>query len=305
MKAIQYTAFGNSSVLQLNEVSKPTIREDEVLIKVAAITVNPFDIKVRSGAMQKVMPVALPYTSGSDVSGVIEAVGNKVTRLKTGDVVFGTTFGGAYAQYIAIKEGQVTVKPVNVSIQEAAALAVPIVTSCTFLEAAELKTGQRVLILGASGSVGSVLLQMAKALGAYVIGTASGAGIEKLKLEGADEVINYKTEAFFQLVKNIDVVADLVGGEMQTHSFQTLRKGGKLISTVMPPSDQLAKQFEVNVQFINSSPSFQKLEFGKKLVEENKVKPSVSKIMNWEQAAAAQDLLSAGGINGKIVLEVK
>jgi len=305
MKAIQYTAFGDSSVLKFNEVSKPVPGDDEVLIKLAAITVNPFDIKVRSGSMQKMMPLQLPYIPGSDVSGVIEEVGSKVTRLKVADHVFGTTFGGAYAQYIAIKEAQVAIRPDNTSAAEAAALAVPLVTSYSLLiETAHLQAGQKVLIHGASGSVGSVLLQMAKALGAYVIGTASAEGVNKVKEAGADEVIDYKNEDFTQHVKNVDLVADLVGGETQNKSFRVLKKGGKLISIVMPPSAELAKQFEVTAQFINSTPSFEKLEFGKKLVEQGKITASISKTMKWELAAQAQDLISAGGINGKIVLEI-
>src|SRR3954468_22522800 len=109
MKAIQYTAFGNSSVLKLNEVTKPSVQEGEVLVRIKATTVNPFDMKVRSGAMQKMLNVQLPYTPGSDIAGVVEAVGNKVTRIKAGDEVFGTVFGGTYAEYISIKEAQITV----------------------------------------------------------------------------------------------------------------------------------------------------------------------------------------------------
>lgn len=305
MKAIQYTAFGDSSVLKLNEVSKPSPKDDEVLVHISATTVNPFDMKVRSGAMQKMLNVQLPYTPGSDIVGVVEAVGSKVTRIKVGDEVFGTNFGGTYAEYLAIKESQIATKPNNASANETVSLAVPLVTSYTLLvETAQLKKGQRVLIHGAAGSVGSVMVQMAKAIGAYVIGTASGKGVEQVKVAGADEVIDYKNQDFASVAKDIDVVADTVGGDTQVKSFNVLKKGGKLISIVMPPSAELAKQFEVTAQFINSTPSFKKLEFGKQLVEQGKIKPHISKVLKLDQAAEAQDLVSAGGVNGKIVLEI-
>jgi NADPH:quinone reductase-like Zn-dependent oxidoreductase len=305
MKAIQYTAFGNSSVLKLNEVSKPSIGEEEVLVRLAATTVNPFDMKVRSGAMQKMLNVQVPYTPGSDIAGVVEAIGDKVTRIKIGDEVFGTVFGGTYAEYIAIRESQITVKPANVSLKEAVSLAVPLVTSYSVLiETAQLQGGHRILIHGASGSVGSVMVQMAKALGAYVIGTASGEGVDIVKSAGADEVIDYKKNDFTSIVKDIDLVADTVGGDAQTKSFSVLKKGGKLISIVMPPSAELAKKYDVVAQFVNSTPSYKKLDFGKQLVEQGKIKPHIAKIFKLEQAAEAQDAVSAGGLNGKVVLEL-
>src|SRR6478609_2573785 len=161
MKAIQYTAFGNSSVLKLNEISRPIPKDDEVLIKLKATTVNPFDMKVRGGLMQKMLNTQLPYTPGSDVVGVIESVGGKATRLHVGDQVFGTTFGGTYAEYTVVKEANLTTVPNNVTPEEAVSLAVPIVTSYTLLEeTAKVQAGQRILIHGAAGSVGSVMLQM-------------------------------------------------------------------------------------------------------------------------------------------------
>ena len=302
---MQYTAFGDSSVLKLNEVTKPSPQEDEVLVRIVATTVNPFDMKVRSGSMQKMLNVQLPYTPGSDIAGIVELVGNKISRIKVGDEVFGTTFGGTYAEYINIKESQIAVKPKNVSVNETVSLAVPIVTSYTLLvDAAQLQSGQRVLVHGAAGSVGSVMVQMAKAIGAYVIATASGEGVDLVRKAGANEVIDYKKTDFTSVAEDIDLVADTVGGETQVKSFTVLKKGGKLISLVMQPSAELAKKHEVTVGYINSTPSFKKLEFGRQLVEQGKIKPHIARIMKLEQAAAAQDFVSAGGVNGKVVLEV-
>ena len=302
---MQFTAFGDSGVIQLNQVDQPQPKENEVLIKIAATTVNPIDMKVRSGFMQKIMPVNLPYIPGSDVSGTVAAVGSGVSRLKVGDKVFASTFGGTYAEYVALKEDQTALIPNNIGFDEAASLAVPLATSYSFLiEGGGLKPGQRVLIHGASGGVGSIMVQMAKALGAYVIGTASGDGLALAKSLGADEVIDYKTQDFTKLVKDVDLVIDLVGGETQTKSFEVVKEGGRLLSAVMPPSEELAQQHHITAKFISSTPSHKKLGFGAKLVEEGKIKTQVAKIVKLEDAAQAQDLVSAGGVNGKVVLEI-
>jgi NADPH:quinone reductase-like Zn-dependent oxidoreductase len=305
MKAIEYTAFGDSSVIQLKTAEQPKPGANEILIKIAATTVNPFDMKVRSGVLQSQIPVILPYTPGSDVGGTVAAIGESVHRLKVGDKVFATTFGGTYAEYVVLKEEQTAVIPANVSLNEAAALAVPLVTSYSFLvEGGELKAGQRVLIHGAAGGVGGIMVQMAKSLGAYVIGTASGEGVALAKSFGADEVIDYKTQDFTKLVKDVDLVIDLAGGETQTQSFDVVKEGGKLLSAVMPPSAALAEQHHITAKFISSAPSHKKLEFGAKLVEEGKIKVQIAATFKLEDAAKAQDLLSAGGVNGKVVLVV-
>lgn len=305
MKAIHYTAFGNSSVLQLVQVNMPTFADDEILVKVIATTVNPFDIKIRIGSMQKTMPVQLPYVPGSDVSGIVEAVGKNVKRIQPGDRVFATGSGGTYAEYTVLKENRVALIPANISANEAAALAVPLTTSNTLLiETGHVQAGQRILVHGAAGAVGSALVQMAKALGCYVIGTASGKGVDQIKALGINEAIDYKTQDFTKLVKNVDLVADLVGGETQVKSFEVLKKGGKLLSIVMPPSSEMAEKYGVEAKFIVSTPTLEKLEFGVKMVETGEIKAYIAKTMKLEQAAEAQDMISNGGINGKIVLEV-
>lgn len=305
MKAIQFSTFGDSSVLKLTEINKPDLKDNEVLVKVKATTINPLDIKLRSGLMQKSMPIQLPFTPGSDVAGIVEAVGSQVTRLKTGDEVFGTTFGGTYAEYAAIKENMLAIKPGSISFNEAVALAVPINTANTLLiEKGELQKGQKILIHGAGGAVGSVMVQLAKMIGAYVIGTASGSGVEQIKALGADEAIDYKTQDFTTLVKEVDLVADTVGGETQNKSFSVIKKGGKLLSITGPPSAELAEKAGITAAFVSSNPSYIKLDFGKHLVEEGKLKTGIALVMKLEEVAKAQDLASKGGVNGKIVLEI-
>jgi NADPH:quinone reductase-like Zn-dependent oxidoreductase len=147
MKAIQYRTFGHSDVLQLAQTNKPTILENEVLIKIAAITVNPLEMKIREGYLQQVTPISFPYIPGSDVSGIVETVGNKVSRIKAGDNVYATTYGGTYAEYIALNEEQVAIIPNNISVNEATALAISLTTAYTLLlEAGTLQEGQEVLI---------------------------------------------------------------------------------------------------------------------------------------------------------------
>ena len=305
MKAIVYTTFGSSDVIKVIETEKPIIKDDEVLIKSFAVSVNPADIKYRKGLMQQRLPVQLPYTPGLDVAGTIEAIGKNVTRLKVGDKVFGGKHGNNYAEYVSLKESDTSIIPSNISFNEAAALVVPLVTAYSFLiENGEVQKGQRLLILGITGGTGQIMLQMAKSLGMYVIGTASTSGINLIKSLGADEVIDYKKEDFTTLVNDIDLVIDLVGGETQINSFKTLKKGGKLFSGTMPPSQELAKEHEVEAKFIASAYSYKKLDYGKKLVEEGKIKPQTITTMKLEDAAKAQDLLSSGGLNGKIVLEI-
>lgn len=305
MKAIIYAEFGNSDVIKIIETPKPTIKDDEVLIKSAAVSVNPADIKYRKGLMQQRLPVQLPYIPGLDVAGTIEAVGSNVSRLKVGDKVFGGKHGDTYAEYVTLKESDTSIIPSNVSFNEAAALVVPIVTSYSFLiDNGEVKEGQRIFILGITGGTGQIMLQMAKSLGLYVIGTTSTNGIELAKTLGADEVYDYKNEDFITLVKDVDLVIDLVGGETQINAFKTLKKGGKLFSGTMPPSQDLAKEHEVEAKFISSTYSYKKLDYGRQLIENGKIKPQHITTMILEAAAQAQDLVSKGGLNGKIVLEI-
>lgn len=306
MKTIQFDRYGDSGVLELKQADKPQPGEGEILIKIAATTVNPFDMKVRSGSMQKVVPINLPWIPGSDAAGTIEAAGSGVSRLKVGDKVFTNSFGGTYAEYLVVAEDRAALIPNNVTLNEAAALVVPLVTAYSFLvEGGELKPGQRVLIQGSAGGVGGIMVQLAKAIGAYVIGTASGDGLKLAKSFGADEVIDYKNQDFTQLVKDADLVIDLAGGETQSKSFSVLKKGGKLLSAVMPPSQELAQQYGVTARFISSAPSYKKLEFGARLVEEGKIKPQIARVFKLDDAAQAQDLVSAGGVNGKVVIEVR
>ncbi|TAE02869.1 MAG: NADP-dependent oxidoreductase, partial [Bacteroidetes bacterium] len=245
MKAIQYKNFGASDVITVAEVSQPVIsNENDLLIQVKAASVNPLDIKIRMGYMQQMRPVQLPFTPGLDAAGIVVAVGKNVSNFKIGDEVITATMGNAYAEYVLANEAFVSLKPKNISFEEATSLAVNIGTAQSILfTEGKLEKGQKVLIQGAAGSVGATMVQLAKNAGLYVIATASGKGLEFVKNLGADEVIDYKTQEVTALVKEVDLVADCAGGESQSKLFEVLKKGGKLLSIAGMPSPELAQKY--------------------------------------------------------------
>lgn len=306
MQVIQYQSFGQSDVLALTEVAQPQIINDnDVLIQVKAASVNPLDIKIRMGFMQKMRPVQLPYTPGLDAAGIVVAVGAGVSRFKVGDEVMAVTMIGAYAEYVVAQEAFVSLKPANVSFAEATSLAVNLGTAQSILfSEGKLESGQKVLIQGAAGAVGATMVQLAKNNGIYVIATASGKGIELVKSLGADEVIDYKSQDLTTLVSNVDLVADCAGGEAQSKLFEVVKSGGKLLSIAGMPSPELAQKYNVEARFVSSDLSAKQLENGLSLVLEGKIKPVIAKKFPLAEAAQAQDLVSAGGINGKVVLEM-
>jgi len=306
MKSIQYKSFGGSEVICLVEVPTPELKnETDVLIQVKAASVNPLDMKIRMGYMQKMRPVQLPFVPGLDASGIIVAVGTGVTQFNIGDEVIVATMGNAYAEYVVANEHFVSIKPKNISFEEATSLAVNIGTAQTILfTEGKLEKGQKVLIQGAAGSVGATMVQLAKNKGLYVIATASGKGLELVTSLGADEVIDYKTQDVSTLVKDVDLVADCAGGESQAKLFEVLKSGGKLLSIAGMPSAELAEKYNVDARFISSDLSAKSLEYGLTLVNEGKLKPIVSKTFRLEDAAQAQDFVTAGSVNGKVVLVV-
>lgn len=306
MKAIQYKDYGSSDVIEWVEVTIPAIRnKKDVLIRVQALGVNPIDIKIRMGLMKEVRPVEMPFTPGGEASGIIVAVGDEVSGFKVGDEVIALTKTNAYAEYVTANENFLVLKPQLLSFVEAASIGVNIGTAQSVLfTAGKLEKGQRVLIQGGAGAAGAAMVQMAKAIGAYVIATASGNGLQLAKSLGADEVIDYKLQDVTALVKDVDLVADTAGGEAQQKLFQVLKPGGTLLSIVVPPSKELAEKHQVKASFVASDISAKTLENGIELIRSGTFKPIVSKIFKLREAALAQDLLTAGGLNGKVVLTV-
>jgi len=304
MKAIQYKDYGSSAVIELVEVSIPSIQnENDVLIQVKAVGVNPIDMKIRMGLMKEIRPVEMPFIPGGEAAGIIVAVGGGVSKFKVGDEVIALTWKNAYAEYATANENFVLQKPEGLSFEEGASIVVNIGTSQSVLfTEGKLEKGQKVLIQGGAGAVGGAMVQMAKAAGAYVIATASGNGVALAKNLGADEVIDYKLQDVSGIAKDVDLVADTAGGEAQAKLFQVLKHGGKLLSIAMPPSQELAEQYNVKASFVVSDISARTLQNGIDLIKAGKFKTIVSKTFKLEDAAIAQDFLTAGGVNGKVVL---
>jgi NADPH:quinone reductase-like Zn-dependent oxidoreductase len=307
MKAIQYKAYGSSEVIEQVEIPVPTIQnENDVLIQVKATGVNPIDMKIRMGFLKVMRPVEMPFIPGGEAAGIIVGVGKGVSTFKIGDEVIALTKKNAYAQYVIANENFILLKPQGLSFAEAASIGVNIGTAQSVLfSEGKLGKGQKVLIQGGGGAVGAAMVQMAKAAGAYVITTASGKGITLAKSLGADEVIDYKSQDVADIIKDVDLVADTAGGEAQENLFQVIKPGGKLLSIVVPPSQQLAEEHKVEARFIASDISAKILQNGINLIAAGKFKPIVSKTFKLEEAATAQDFLTAGGVNGKVVLLVE
>jgi NADPH:quinone reductase-like Zn-dependent oxidoreductase len=243
MKAVTLRSFGGPDVLEPTDIPAPELHDGEVRIHVKAAGVNPVDYKIRSGSFAKA-DVKLPPVLGRDVAGVVESVGRGVSDLKVGDEVYAylNSHSGGYAEFAIAKDEEVAPKPRSVDFVHAAAVPLAATTAWQALhDQGHLRMGQRVLIHGAGGGVGLFAVQFAKAAGAFVIATAAPEDLDLVKQVGADEVINYKEERFEQRTGPVDLVVDLVAGDTQARSWQVLKDGGALISTLQQPSpDQAA-----------------------------------------------------------------
>jgi NADPH:quinone reductase-like Zn-dependent oxidoreductase len=309
MNAIRIHNHGGPEVLLYEEAPRPQVRDSEVLIRVHAVGVNSLDCKVRAGDLKGIIQHKLPLIPGWDVSGVVEEVGAGVSQFKTGDEVFAmadTTRDGAYADYIAVREASVAMKPKSLHHVRAAATPVSALTAGRSLfDLGHLQSGQRILIHGGSGGVGHFAVQLAKWKGAYVIATASTKDQELLRKLRADETIDYTSQKFEDVVHNVDIVLDTIGGETQERSWRVLKKGGALISLVRPPSDQKATQFGVGGIMCKVRPDGAQLSKIAKLIDSAKLKPTIDRVLPLREARRAHELTQNGHIRGKIVLRVK
>jgi NADPH:quinone reductase-like Zn-dependent oxidoreductase len=307
MKAIRIHQYGGPEVLAQVEMQRPTPGANEVLIKVKAASVNPIDWKVRAGHMKDIFPLTFPATLGLDVSGTVEEVGPGAARFKRGDEVYVSLevgAGGGYAEYAVVKEAIVAEKPGTLDHVQAAAVPVAGLTAWQALfEVAQLRAGQKVLIHAAAGGVGNFAVQFAKAKGAYVIGTASSKNQAFLGELGVDKVVDYQKTRFEDVVHDVDVVLDTIGGDTQERSFKALKKGGILVSIVQPPSQELATKYGVRALFHGSHPSSSNLAEIARLIDAGKVKTVVETVLPLAEARRAHELSQSGHARGKIVLK--
>ena len=317
MKAIIIRRFGGTEVLKLEEIPMPVPAPDEILVKVYASGVNPVDWVIRSGTNEMMNSfITLPLTLGWDAAGIVEATGSAVTRFKKGDAVYGVPNfpgNGSYAEYCAAKAVQFALKPQSLSFREAAAVPLAALTGWTALFAhGDLKAGQRVLIQGASGGVGSFAVQFAKAKGAYVIAVASTNNLDYLKQLGADEVIDYKTQKFEAQVQAVDVVLEASPNRNNAERLKAvsvLKKGGILVSVnTDSPFDAalleaLAQQGATG-ELSPNQPRQDWLEEIAQLIDAGKVKVLASKIFPLAQVAEAHRESESWHVRGKLVLDI-
>jgi NADPH:quinone reductase-like Zn-dependent oxidoreductase len=275
---------------------------------VHATTINPFDCAVRAGYMGQYFNYTFPLILGTDVAGVVEEVGEGVTDVSVGDVVYtraGIYRDGAHAEYVLAIAADVVAKPESLDYIHAAAL--PHVTLTAWqglIEFADLSEGQTVLVHAAAGGVGHIAVQLAKWRGAKVIGTAS-VNLDFLEELGVDQAIDYSTTAFEDVVKDVDVVLDLLGGETQQRSWQVLKPGGILLSTVQPPSQEIASAHGVRQRMIGTAPPVRKvLTEASNMVASGQLKPHVSAVLPLEEIQKAHEMIEARHTRGKIVLEI-
>lgn len=307
MKAVQIHSYGGPEVLVYEDVAKPQPSDGEVLVCIHATSVNPIDWLIRNGGYKDMIP-QLPYVLGWDFAGVVEQIGTGVTDLQPGDAVYANMgpSGGCYAEYVVAPVSAVARKPASLDFIAAASLPLVALTAWQALfEVANLSAGQSVLIHAAAGGVGSMAVQFAKAKGAHVIGTASARNADYLRELGADEVIDYKATKFEDVVHNVDVVLDTLNGDTQQRSWDVLKKGGFLASTVPPPpSEDTAPEHGVRAQFVSSHPSKEQLTEIAKLIDAGQVKPTIDTVLPLAEARQAQEMSQSGHTRGKIVLKV-
>jgi len=308
MKAIRAHEFGEPDVLQMDDIPAPVPQDDELLIKVCATSVNPVDWKILKGGYQSRFPVTLPLTPGWDVSGIVEKVGADVKDFKPGDEVYSRpdpTKNGAFAEYIVVKANIAAIKPASIDHVHAAAVPLAGLTAWQGLfEYGQLQAGQKVLIHAASGGVGTFAIQLAKWKGAYVIGTASDKNLDFVKQLGADEMIDYKKEKFEDKLSGIDLVFDTVGGDTQKRSLKVLKNGGRLITTLKPEFENEAKEKNIHLQGYTAQSYPADLRQIAALIDEQIIKPVISRIMPLTEAKMAEKLNKEGHTRGKIVLNV-
>jgi NADPH:quinone reductase-like Zn-dependent oxidoreductase len=306
MKAVRIHRFGGPEVLTLDDVPWPQPKDDEVLVRVHAASVNPVDYKIRGGAYS-VKEDQLPYTLGRDLSGTVELLGTRAHTLKAGDPIF-AFIGmdrGTYAEYVVVKAMEMAAKPDSLDHVQAAAVPLAGLTAWQGLfDHGHLQAGQRVLIHGAAGGVGHLAVQFAKAKGAVVLTTASGSDLDFVRELGADEVIDYKAELFEDRVSDVDLVFDLVSGDTQDRSWGVLKEGGMLVSTLGQPPAEKAAQHNVQAAGYRAQPNPAQLSEIGRLIDDGQVRVVVDRVFPLTEAAAAQDYLEQEHVRGKVVLRV-
>ncbi len=308
MKAIRIHKYGGPEELKYEDAPTPMPAKDEVLIKVHASGVNPIDWKIRAGMAKEMYPVSFPLIPGWDVSGEVAEVGSDILNFKKGDEVYGRpslSGNGSYAEYVVMKADELNAKPKSIDHDKSAGVPLAGQTAWQALFThGNLKRGQRILIHGGSGGVGTYAVQFAKWKGAYVIATSSRDGIDLIYDLGADEVLDYHQEDFEKELDKVDFVLDLVGGETQKKSLEVIKDGGTLVTTVAPKYQKEAEEKNIEMKAFMAESIPADLQQIAELIDSGKVRPVIAKVFALEDAEKAQIYSEDGHPRGKVVLKV-
>ncbi len=310
MKAAQINEYGTDVVVINRNVNTPEIASGKVLVKVHAAGVNPFDWKIREGYVPSTNNFSFPMTLGGDFAGTVMDVGEGVTLYRKGDHVYGSGLilsggSGAFAEFVLASEKLTALKPEKASYLEAAALPLAGVSAWDVLfDKMKLQKGQKILIHGGSGGIGSMAIQMAKYLGIHVATTARKDKSEYLKTLGADEIIDYKDEVFEEKLKDYDAVFDTVGGETYKRSFQVLKKGGIIVSMLEQPDQELMDKYQVNAVGQSTRINSHQLKKLAELFDNGVVTVTIDKVFPLEETGPALEYQRTGSVKGKVAIEI-
>ncbi len=303
MKTIQAHDYGAPEVLVLEQAPRPEPNPDQVLIQLKAAGVNPADWKMRGGLYKQFMPVNFPWTPGVEGSGIFEAVGANVTGLKKGDEVYGIVNGG-YAEYALASANDVQPKPAELTFEDAASIPMGFLTAWGgVIDAANVQTGQRVLIHGAAGGIGSYAVQLAKWKGAHVTGTASAGNHEFARSLGADNMVDYNATRFEAVLKDMDAVIDTVGADLAERSFQVIRPGGIFVTVAGRLTEGAGEAQNIRAVSTGRAPA-DHLKEASELIRAKLLKPVVGKVFPLANARQAQELSETRHGRGRILLQI-
>lgn len=311
MKAVQINQYGSNNVLEINkDTPNPSSKKDQILVVVYAASINPFDLAIRAGFVQKMAPLQFPATVGEDFAGIITQVGDNVSNFKVGDEVYGQANvlgggSGSFAEILAANANNTAFKPKSTNFAEAAAL--PLVGSSAIqalIDYINLKSGQKILIHGGAGGIGHIAIQLAKTLGAHVATTVSIDDMDFVRQLGADRIIDYKNQKFEEVLKDFDAVFDTVGGETTNKSFAVLKKGGVLVSMLGLPDQELAQKHGVTAIGQNTQTNTEHLNRLTEFVDSGKIKVRVDRVFALEQVKEAYRYQESHP-RGKVVLKIK
>jgi NADPH:quinone reductase-like Zn-dependent oxidoreductase len=332
MKALTFKRYGKSPDIGISDVPRPTLKPNELLVKVHAAGLNPIDNIVPTGIFKPVLRFQLPATLGSDLAGVVTEVGSRVTRFRPGDAVFASIFDlgtGSIAEFAAVPESAAAMKPANLDFVQAASIPMVGLTSWQALkERTNLRAGQKVFIPAGSGGIGTFAIQLAKHLGAKVGTTTSTGNVELVSSLGADEVIDYKKQEFEKVLHGYDAVLGTVRDDALEKATNILKPRGTMVSLVGPLDAafararrlnffltfvfglmsrkimRLAKKREVTYSFLFVRPDGDQLAQIGELLKEERIRPVIDKVFPFEQAKEALEYLALGRSRGKVVVEM-